>query len=330
MPKAIVLFSGGLDSMLAAKVLMNQGIECIGFNGVLPFVAPDADLSETHAASMAKQINLPLHYYYCRDEYMAMAKNPPHGYGKEMNPCIDCKIHFLQKAKDLMDASGADFIATGEVVGQRPMSQLRHTLVHIEKEAGLKGLLLRPLSAKLLDVTIPEKNGLVDREKLFNFCGRGRTRQFELAELFGIHDYATPAGGCLFTEKSYAARLREALSHDASLTHIDMYLLSIGRQLRLTSGAKVIVSRDETEGIALEKMLTLAPYFFIPDFPAPAAYAGKQLHEREIETVISIISRYGKPLGTQSHVRVYKNGELYTTTQAGIAIADSELEKIRI
>ena len=196
--KCILLYSGGLDSLLAGKILIDLNIEVIGFHCVLPYYPPDTDLEKLDISIYAKQIGLNLRYHRCGDEYIDILKNPPNGYGKHINPCIDCKIYFIKKAVELMQKTDADFVATGEVMGQRPMSQQKNSLNHIENNT-LKGKLLRPLSAKLLVPTIPEITGIVDREKLYDINGRGRSKQFELAKNFGIKNFSSPAGGCLFT-----------------------------------------------------------------------------------------------------------------------------------
>ena len=156
-----------------------------------------------------------------------MVKSPPHGHGKHINPCIDCKLFFIKKAAELMNRLNADFVASGEVVGQRPMSQLKHTLKHIEKESGLKGRLLRPLSAKILEPTIPEIEGKIDRNRLLDISGRGRKRQMELADQYGIVNYSHPAGGCLFTDRFFSDRLKDLFEHQAEVTSTEIY--QIGR-----------------------------------------------------------------------------------------------------
>lgn len=201
--RGIVLISGGLDSLLAARVLMDQDLDLIGFYGALPFVAPDADPADLKPVLLASQINLTVHVHRCGKEYIDILRNPAHGYGKHMNPCIDCHIYFIRKAAELMHEINADFVATGEVVGQRPMSQMRHTMNHIEKETGLKGRLLRPLSAKLLGTTIPEEEGIVNRDLLLGINGRSRKEQFELARKYQITEFESPSGGCLSPTGSF-------------------------------------------------------------------------------------------------------------------------------
>ena len=293
--KGILLFSGGLDSILAAKVLMEQDLELTGLFIVLPFTAPDLDLTTTDTAIRAKDIGLPLIFHRCGIDYLDMFKEPPHGYGKNMNPCIDCKIYFMNKAAELMRKTGSDFVATGEVVGQRPMSQIRHTMNHLEKSSGLKGRLVRPLSAGLLKPSIPEQEGIIDRERLYSINGRSRRIQMELAEKYGITGYSSPAGGCLFTDPAFSARARDLVMHHDRVTPEDIFLLTIGRHFRLHDRAKIIVSRNESENIELDKYAEMADIFFRPAFKGPLAYSMGDLDENDIIQAGRIIARYSKP-----------------------------------
>ena len=293
--KCVLLYSGGLDSILAAKVLQEQNIEVIGFHCILPFMPDDFNTDDLAPVKQAKQIDLPLVIYKCGHEYMEMVKSPPHGHGKNMNPCIDCKIFFIKKAAEYMHECGAAFVATGEVVGQRPMSQLKHTLNHIINVTHLEGRLLRPLSAKILKPTLVEEQGIVDRDKLLDISGRGRRIQMQLAEKYGITDYASPAGGCLLTDANVSARLRDLFAYHENYTHIDTYLLTIGRHFRLDDKAKLIVARNEFESIALENCKASAQTFFEPTFKGPTAYLCGEPTKDITELAVSIVCRYGKP-----------------------------------
>lgn len=186
------------------------------------------------------------------DKFIGLVKNPKHGYGRNMNPCIDCRILMLREAKELMGMIGADFIITGEVLGQRPMSQRRDTLNVIDREAGLKGYVLRPLSAKILNVTVPEREGIVNRDMLYGFNGRSRKPQMSLARELGLTDYPAPAGGCLLTEPNYSCRLRELLEYEPDPSINDLHLLRAGRHFRLSPTCKAIIGRDEKENSAIE------------------------------------------------------------------------------
>lgn len=268
-------------------------------------------------------------HYRCDREYIEMVKNPPHGYGKHLNPCIDCKIFFIRKAAEYMIETEADFIATGEVVGQRPMSQLKHTMNHILKETGLQDRLLRPLSAKLLKPTRMEEEGLIDRERLLDISGRGRRRQMELAEKYGIKEYSSPAGGCLFTDANIARRVNDMFSHLETTSPLDLYLTTIGRHFRISEGTKIIISRNEKENIELEKYVTDSDLYMEPDFRGPAAFLRGTPSEEDIFTAASIISRYGKPSEDENTVFI-KNYSDKKSIKAPEAIEDSLLETLRI
>lgn len=249
--KAIVLLSGGLDSMLAIKVLQEQGIEVVAMNFYIEFAVCGGKSNEGVAQKAARMLNVPLTTVDITQEYLEMFKNPAHGYGANINPCIDCKIFMLKKAKERMQEIGASFLVTGEVLGERPMSQRRDALNIIERDAGVRGILLRPLSAKLLPPTIPEKEGVVDREKLLDISGRSRKPQMELAEKYGIKEYPNPAGGCLLTDPGFADRIKELIEHN-ELTLDNLKLLKCGRHFRISSTAKLVVGRDDSDNDLIE------------------------------------------------------------------------------
>ena len=327
--KCILLYSGGLDSLLAGKILLDQEIEVIGLHCILPYLPPDLDPEQLKESIDAKQIGLNLLHYRCGEEYINMLKSPQHGYGKHINPCIDCKIYFIRKAAEMMIETGADFVATGEVVGQRPMSQHKNTLIHIENST-LKGRLLRPLSAKLLKPTIPELEGLVDREKLYDISGRGRTRQIELAKSFGLTGFSSPAGGCLFTDKFIASRISDLIKNTPDFKQSELYLLKTGRHFRINSSLKIIVSKDETDTRNLEKYEQNSDYFFKPDFSGPSVYVKGHMNEDDIHIINSIICRYGKPSTEGNIINIFRNKNLYKKITTVEPISDSDLEKFRI
>jgi tRNA U34 2-thiouridine synthase MnmA/TrmU len=303
MTKAIGLLSGGLDSTLAVKLMMNQGIEVTALNFITPFCTCTRKGCKHEANRIAEKFDIPIKVVVAGDEYIQMVKNPKHGYGKNMNPCIDCRIFMLKKAKKYMEEMGASFLFTGEVLGQRPMSQRRETMTIIEKEAGLEGLILRPLSAQFLEPTIPEKEGLIDREKLFGIRGRWRKPQMELAEEFGIKDYLCPAGGCRLTDPQFARRVREAFEHDEDGIQ-DMNLLKYGRHFRLPSGVKVIVGRNEEENsiisiFAGERDLLMEGI----GFGSPITLLKDSCDERDIKTAASVCVRYSNYKG-KAEVRI--------------------------
>ena len=243
--RALGLFSGGLDSMLAAAVLRDQGIEVAGVVFITPFFGAE------RAQESAAYLDLPLLERDITAAYYPLLQNPPHGFGKHHNPCLDCHILMLREAAALMEARGYDFLYTGEVLGQRPMSQHRGALNLVARESGCPELILRPLSAKLLAPTRPELMGWVDRERLLDISGRGRKRQLELAARFGITRYPSPAGGCLLTDPGYASRLKELLAHTPKPSRRDLELLKWGRHFRLPGGAKVVVGRTHKENEAI-------------------------------------------------------------------------------
>ena len=325
----IVLYSGGLDSLIAAKVLLNQNLKIIGFHCILPFIAPDVNPDQLPASKLAEQINLPLHFYKCDKDYIDMVKNPAHGYGKNMNPCIDCKIHFIKKAYEYMKEINASFIATGEVVGQRPMSQMKHMLMHIINETDTDNRLLRPLSAKLLEPTRPEIDGIVNRELLYGISGRTRQAQMDLAELFGIKSYASPGGGCLFTDPNIAKRVKDLIDRNQVCVQIDFYLLTLGRHLRINSDLKVIIGRNEYENHELFKFRDNADLFFEPEFKGPAGYVKGKCTEADKKFIAKIIGRYGKPEKGNCKIMIY-NKKLSEIIEVTEKIDDSELDLLRI
>ena len=264
--RALGLLSGGLDSILATRLLSDQGIhvECVNFHtgfciqthtGAMRNPKPGAPPPRHDALHAAQLLGVKLHLIDIAEDYVRIVTNPKHGYGSHLNPCLDCKIFMVHKAWAMKEALGFDFIFTGEVLGQRPMSQRRDNLPHIEREAGVKGWLLRPLCAQHLPLTEPEKRGWVDRQKLLGFHGRGRKPQMALAQQFGIQDYPSPAGGCCFlTDENYARKLRDlwTFRKTKDYTMDDIVLLKAGRHIRPSPRFKIIVGRDETENRFLE------------------------------------------------------------------------------
>ncbi|MCX6826181.1 MAG: hypothetical protein NTV06_02770 [candidate division Zixibacteria bacterium] len=254
---AIALFSGGLDSTLAIILVLRQNIEVTALTFLTPFGCDIADRSGcgSDPYPVAQKFGFNVKLVHLGGKFIDIVTAPRFGYGKNMNPCIDCRILMLQEAKIYMDLIGADFIITGEVIGQRPKSQFRPSLNLIERESGLKGYLVRPLSAKLLDETIPEKNGLLNRELMERISGRSRKRQLELAKEFGLNDFPSPAGGCLLTTIGYSNRLRDLLTHADIIHPGDIELLRVGRHFRLDPQTKLIVGRDENDNEKIMKYL---------------------------------------------------------------------------
>jgi len=247
--RALGLCSGGLDSILSALVLRDQDIQVAWVNFETPFFSSDK------ARRAARMIGIPLTVKNITNVYIEMLKNPNCGYGGNMNPCLDCHALMFQLAGSIMKKEGFDFLFSGEVLGQRPMSQTKPSLRYVEKNSGFDGYILRPLSAKRLAPTIPEQEGLVDRERLLEITGRGRKEQIKLAEAFGITDYPAPAGGCLLTDVGFSRRLRDLFEHQPSCEERDFELLKYGRHFRLDDQHKVIVGRTKEDNRQISKLM---------------------------------------------------------------------------
>jgi len=285
--KAVGLLSGGLDSILAVRVLQEQDIEITGFHIQTGFsyVARDRALGlerELAAERAADLLEIPLVVVSPDAGYRSVVLNPRFGRGSGMNPCVDCRIFLLRQAKAWMEAHDHHFVFTGEVLGQRPMSQMRDQMRTVERESGLEGLLLRPLSAKLLEPTIPEKRGWVDRDSLLGLSGRGRKEQIALAKKYGISDYPQPSGGCCtLIDQNYARRLEDLLTHEGggALTEARTHVLAVGRHFRLDSGQKVVIGRNEREndflakcgvdGVRIRTVDVPGPLTLLPGRPSP-------------------------------------------------------------
>lgn len=295
--KAVALISGGLDSVLAARVVMEQGFTVTGLYFSSAFSKSFGNEEATPAARVAKSIGIKLRVLDMGQEYIDMIRNPKHGYGRHINPCIDCKIFMLTKATEIMKELEAPFIITGEVLGQRPMSQRRDTLHLIERDAGLKGMVLRPLSAKHLPPTKAEQEGIVDREKLLDISGRSRNVQLYLAGQYGITGFSAPAGGCLLTEEYFAVKLRDLFAHSPSVTPTDIRLLTLGRHFRLESGEKAVLGRDNKENNSILSLEGPGFHLFLPhDFPGPVAIMTETPSDVEKHTVGRLMLKYSKEL----------------------------------
>ncbi|WP_032121290.1 DUF814 domain-containing protein [Clostridium amazonitimonense] len=288
MTKALAMISGGLDSILAAKLIRNQGIQVIGVCFKSYF------FNEVKAVEMCKQIDIPLIVIDFSKEHFNLVQNPKHGYGKNMNPCIDCHAMMMSYTGNLLEEYKADFIITGEVLNQRPMSQTKRSLDIVKKESGFSEKILRPLCALNLEPTKMEILGLVDREKLLDISGRSRSRQMELAELWGIKDYPSPAGGCKLTEPNYSERLRDLLKYNNNPTEEDIALLRYGRHFRV-GNSKIMVSRTQDESKEMKKFIQEGDMMFFPK-----SYAGSMViltgdkNAKAIEFAADVSLRYSK------------------------------------
>ena len=293
--KAIALISGGLDSTLAATLTKSLGVELVALNTVSPFCLCNHRSSSgcLHGANqVAKELGIKLISVNVAQEFLEIVKNPRHGYGSGMNPCIDCRILLFEKAKIAMHQEGASFVITGEVLGQRPMSQKLNTMRLIEKEAGLEGFVVRPLSAGLLEPTIPEKERWLDRGKLLSLNGRSRKEQFALAREFGINDYPCPSGGCLLIDPEFSKRLKDLLLY-GELNLSEVALLKVGRHFRLSPEAKLVVGRDELENGKLVHMALDNDYLIQPlKIAGPTALARGKFGLELLRRSSCIVSRY--------------------------------------
>lgn len=296
--KALALLSGGLDSTLAIKVLLEQGVEVEAINFTSPFCLCGGSKTGCHAATAAAgRLGIRLHREACGQDYLDTIAKPKYGYGRQMNPCLDCRIFKLRRAKEKMPEVGASFLVTGEVLDQRPMSQRRDTLDICERDTGLRGLILRPLSAQVLRPTIPEEKGWVDRSKLPAIRGRGRKPQIELAGALGVTDYPCPGGGCLLTYEDFAARVRDLLAHDERLTPWNTALLRVGRHLRLPGGAKLVVGKNEQENLAVAGLAREGTAVFAAlSSPGPTALAYGPLAMEDLRICAGTVARYADPL----------------------------------
>lgn len=293
--KAIVLLSGGLDSILAAKLMMEQGIDIVAVNFSAKLcMCGCKKTGESPAQEAAKILGVPLHTIDITDDFVEIIKNPRYGYGANINPCIDCKIYMLKRAKEIMKKEGASFIVTGEVLGQRPMSQRKDALALIEKRAEVRGMLLRPLTAKNLKETEPEAEGIVDREKLLDIKGRSRKPQIAMAEKLGITKYPNPAGGCLLTDPGFAKRVKEAIKHE-EFDSESLALLSVGRHFRLAKDAKLVVGRDKYENDMLESLARPEDFILkLRDFQGPISILRGSVTDELINLAAEMTSYHTK------------------------------------
>jgi len=333
--KVIALISGGLDSTLAARLMRDSRLELIALNTTTPFCLCNRKSSSgcIHGASIvAKDLGLKLFTVDVSGEFLAIVKNPPHGYGSNMNPCIDCRILLFKKAKELMQAEGASFVITGEVLGQRPMSQKLRTMKLIEDKSGLTGLVLRPLSARVLEETIPEKQGWVQREKLLAISGRGRRDQIDLAKNFAIFDYPCPSGGCLLTDPEFSRRLKELLVHDEFRLK-NIYLLKVGRHFRLDQATKLVVGRNQSENSKLEAMLEEGDLLFTPDeqTAGPTCLGRGRFNKELVELSCRIASRYCDSNGKADvDITCKSSRETETQTLRVLPLEEDRLISLRI
>ncbi|MBS1111943.1 MAG: hypothetical protein H6Q95_235 [Nitrospirae bacterium] len=316
MAKAIALFSGGLDSTLAVLALLKQGVDVTAITFLNNFGCNIGDKSSCSKDPFSASIKFgfQVKLAHLSNSFIEIVKNPKFGHGRNMNPCIDCRILMLKEAKEMMRMTGADFLITGEVLGQRPMSQRRDTFPVIDREADVVGYVLRPLSAKLMKPTILEEKGVVNREMLYDFVGRSRKPQIALAKEFGLTDYPAPAGGCLLTDPIYSYRLKELLKHCNNPDYTDINLLRLGRHFRVADGCKVIVGRNNDEN---QEMLSIARTedwkMQVIDYGSPITVIRGNPNNEALCLAASLCARYsdGKHL-PETDVTVFRNDERFT------------------
>jgi tRNA-specific 2-thiouridylase len=311
--KALSLFSGGLDSILSVKVIEEQGVDVLGIFFETSF------FSSEKAAQSAYYIGLPLRVIDITDRFLPILLSPRHGYGKGLNPCIDCHKLMLKIAGEMLKQEGADFIVSGEVLGQRPMSQNLRSLSLISHDSGFKDLILRPLSAKRLPETLPEKKGWVMREKLLGLSGRSRKPQIALAKKFGIKEYPTPAGGCLLTEVVFSRRLKDLLSRDPKFLQRDIGLLKWGRHFRINERVKIVVGRDQKENGMITSLIEAGDTVLtVESFPGPTVLATGELSPEEIQLAASITVSYSDAaIGQSAVVQLKRDSKHWTVLATG-------------
>lgn len=322
--KAIALISGGLDSVLAAKVILEQGIEVIGVTFITPFSGDD--ISE-RVKSLAKTLNIDLKLLDISEEFFKMLKFPKHGYGKNLNPCIDCRILELRQAHQLMKELGASFVITGEVLGQRPMSQNRHSIELIERESGMEGLIVRALCAKLLSPSIPEKEGWIKREELLDIDGRSRKKQYKLVEKYNISGYGAPAGGCLLTDAGFSLKVKNLMKSDM-LDSGFINLMKTGRYFSVSDSFKLVVGRDHKENLKLLSLAKDGDVIFEPESKGPVAIGRGKRENNTLEIASKIVAYYCKDEQVHINVKVSPDDK-YQTINAE-KISELELSKYRV
>lgn len=332
-PKAILLYSGGLDSTLALYLLNSQNIDVIALTFVTPFYNYNRESKAfKNIIDTVNRLGCKLKTIYLQEEYLPILKSPKYGFGRAANPCIDCRILMMKYAKKVMEEEGADFIATGEVLGQRPFSQTIEHLKRIDREAGVEGLVLRPLSAKLLPETIPENRGLVKREQLLDIRGRSRRVQLDLAKRFGIKEYPSPAGGCLLTETSFGRRFDDLRRNLPNFGLKDVILLKFGRHFRLDDSTKIIVGRNRSENEEMVKYVSPEDIIFeVMDYKGPTGLYYGNLNEINIKKAASLIISYSKaPKNIPVKVKFYnKLGFEKIVESVAISLQDAHNLMIR-
>jgi tRNA-specific 2-thiouridylase len=308
--KALSLFSGGLDSLLAIKLVQEAGIEVEAVHFILPIVDEDAEIKVRHEMQdLADQLGVKVHFIRLSEDYLRILENPKYGYGKGMNPCLDCHIFFITRAKELMNELNADFLVTGEVVGQRPKSQHLGAFPKIDRDTGMEGLIVRPLSARVLPKTIPEEKAWISLDHCPSIQGRQRIVQMDLARRYGLR-FQPPGGGCPLTYKEFGNKVADMLQYNKPLPLYPMRLLGMGRHFRLPDGGKIILGRNQEENLKIlhyflrHRRKDHLAIFKDTQAPGPIGLGLNLANQKDLEVAARICTRYcDLPDQTETKVR---------------------------
>jgi len=322
--KALALFSGGLDSMLAVRLVQEEGVTVEGICFVSPFFGPET------ATKMAQNLNLKLRQCSVSHELIALLHGPTHGFGKGANPCIDCHTVMIRRAGAVLREKGFHFLVSGDVLGERPKSQNRWALQVIDRESGWGDLILRPLPALNLSPTLPERSQWVRREHLYGIRGRSRAQQLELADRFGIHDYPAPAGGCRLTDPEYARRVKDLLQYD-QMTVSEAELLKVGRHFRLDGHTRVVVGRNQGENQVLMGLVQKGDFLFrVRDYPGPIGVLRGEPTPEAVSTAASLVVRYSQARHQEAAVECLDVDGQQPSEVRARALDPSRIEQLRI
>jgi tRNA-specific 2-thiouridylase len=330
--RALSLLSGGLDSLLATRLIMDQGIEVVGLHFITPFFGYQKKGQEARYRERWKALyGIDTRIIDVSDEYLGILRNPRYGYGKNFNPCVDCKIFLFSRARDMMAEEKADFLVSGEVLGQRPMSQRRDTMRIVERDSGTEGFLLRPLCARFMKPTRAELEGIVDREKLLGITGRGRKPQMELAECMGIRHYPAPAGGCLLTDPEMANRIRKFFNQSPQATVNEILILQVGRHFQLSEDGYLVVGRREEEN---ERLMELSregdTLLRVHGIPGPLGLLRGRTDAEGLKLAGSIVARYSKAKDEDGvEVHYGKEGEAFSGQLFVVPAGEEQIARLR-
>lgn len=330
--RALALLSGGLDSTVAIKLMIEQAVDVIAVNFTSPFcTCGGRKRTGCHLASeVAESLGVPIRIVHKGMEYLRIVERPRFGYGKGINPCIDCRIFMLRKAAGMMESEGASFVVTGEVLGQRPMSQRMDAIALIDRESGLGGRIVRPLSAHLFSPTIPERDGILDRAKLLSIQGRSRKTQIAFAKDRGLGVFGCPAGGCLLTDPAIAARMKDLFLNKADYGLHDAKLATIGRHFRINKVLKVILGRDDGENERLRLMAGDYPIMEFVEVPGPLAVVCGSLGAGDADFVAGLLRYHTKHSSKGPSKMILKDGEHTSTLTSSDSISGGDVSNMRI